>query len=203
MPEIKQNIKNGEEYVSQAFLELSLSSMVISSVEFDDCSFTDCDFSGGQIVDCKFTDCRFEKCNFSNAGLGGSRFLDVSFEGSKMIGLDWTKVSWPLVALSSPVSFSNCNISDSSFFGLNLEKIQIEDCKSHDVDFREGNFRGADFGSTDLSGSLFRNTNLTDANFIEAINYDIDILVNKIRNARFSRYEAIRLLNCLNIELVD
>ena len=38
--------------------------------------------------------------------------------------------------------------------------------------------------------------------FTEAVNYDINVLDNEIRKAKFSLYEAVRLLDCLEIELV-
>ena len=79
----------------------------------------------------------------------------------------------------------------------------IEECKAHDVDFREGDFGESNFTYTDFSNSLFNNTNLTGTDFTEAVNYNIDIYFNEIKRARFSRYEAVRLLNNLGIELVD
>jgi uncharacterized protein YjbI with pentapeptide repeats len=94
-------------------------------------------------------------------------------------------------------------MNDSCFFGLRLEELVIQECKAHDVDFREGNFSEADFTYTDFANSLFAETNLAGANFIEAISYTIDIYHNEIKRAKFSRYEAVRLLDSLNIELVD
>lgn len=79
----------------------------------------------------------------------------------------------------------------------------MEECKAHDVDFRECNLTAASFTYTDFAHSLFRKTNLARANFTEAVNYDIDIQINEIKGAKFSRYEAARLLEGLGIELVD
>jgi hypothetical protein len=50
---------------------------------------------------------------------------------------------------------------------------------------------------------LFGKTNLVSADMTEALNYNIDLHENNIKNAKFSRYEAMRLLDCLEIELVD
>ena len=90
-----------------------------------------------------------------------------------------------------------------SFFRLGLEQIVLKECKAHGVDFREGNFRGSNFTSTDFSGSMFNKTNLIGANFTNAINYNINIYLNDIKKAKFSRYEAVRLLDSIGIELVD
>jgi uncharacterized protein YjbI with pentapeptide repeats len=56
---------------------------------------------------------------------------------------------------------------------------------------------------TDFANALFGRTNLSRANFAEAINYDIDVFNNEIKAAKFSRHEAIRLLDSLDIELID
>jgi len=199
----KARFRSKTEYFSETFTGLNQASQVLSSIEFDECIFTDCDFSGVTFSTCKFSDCSFKKCNLSIVNFNSSKFSSVDFDACKMIGVDWTKAAWPLLALSSPVSFKNSSISDSSFFALNLDKIQMIECEAHDADFREANLTGAGFTETDFLNSLFRNTNLTGADFVDAVNYDIDIHVNKIKNARFSRFEAIRLLNCLGIDLVD
>ncbi len=74
---------------------------------------------------------------------------------------------------------------------------------AHHVDFREGDFSNANFTYTDFTGCLFGNTNLTGADFSDATGYDIDIYQNVIKRAKFSRFEAVRLLDSLEIELVD
>ena len=56
---------------------------------------------------------------------------------------------------------------------------------------------------TDFAGSLFNEINLAGADFTEASNCDIDVLNNGIRKAKFTRYEALDLLDSLGIELID
>ena len=56
---------------------------------------------------------------------------------------------------------------------------------------------------TNLSGAIFRSNNLTRANFQHATNYEIDLKLNTISQARFSVSESIALLRHLDIELVD
>ena len=191
------------EYLSKIFDGLNLSGQKLVSKEFDGCTFIDCDFSEAVFEKCRFIDCQFEKCNLSLARLNYSRFIDVQFRISKVIGVDWTKATWGNIVPSSPVGFSKCILNDSSFFGLELREIVMEECKAHDADFREGDFSEGVFDYTDLSGSLFNNTNLSSASFAEAANYDIDVNFNKIKNAKFSRHEAVRLLNSLGVELLD
>ena len=196
-------IESSAEYISTTFSDGDFAHGKFQSIEFDACTFVNCDFSETVFEKCRFIDCEFEKCNLSLAKLNYSRFSDVVFKNSKIIGVDWTKVAWPNISVASPIQFFHCIINDSSFFGLSLTEIILEECKAHDVDFREGDFREGVFDYTDFTNSLFSNTNLTSASFAESANYDIDINVNKIKNAKFSRHEAIRLLASLDIELLD
>ncbi len=191
------------EYLTKNFDGLDLSKKIISSKIFDGCIFNKCDFSEATLNDNKFIDCHFVKCNFSIVNIQSSHFLDVIFDECKVIGTDWTDACWPGIPLCAPIKFHKCIINDSSFFGLSLEEMVIEECKAHDVDFREGNFSEANFTYTDFTGSLFNKTNLTGADFTEATNYNIDIYFNEIKRAKFCRHEAVRLLESLDIELID
>ena len=191
------------QYWSQTFKDLDFSNQEIELKEFDGCAFEGCDFSEAILKRCRFIDCEFIKCNLSNLHIEYSKFSDVAFYESKLIGIDWTKASWPRVALHATVKFHQSLMNDCSFFGLQLQEIVLEECKAHSVDFREGDFSHANFRHSDLSGSLFNNTVLSDADFSEATAYDINIHTNNIKRAKFSRFEAVRLLDCLEIELVD
>jgi hypothetical protein len=101
------------------------------------------------------------------------------------------------------LKFYKSNVNDCSFFGLNLEEIIIDECSAKNADFREANVSGASFIHSDFSQSLFHNTNLSRADFSEASDYDIDIYENNITKAKFTRYEAVRLLESLDVELID
>jgi len=191
------------EYLSQRFDGEDYSGQVVSAKEFEDCTFTECDFSNVTFEKCDFIDCHFIKCNLSVVKLGYSKFSSVEFHECKVIGIDWTKASWPNLTIFSQVKFYKSLLNDSSFYGLDLEELVLEDCKAHDVDFRETNVKEANFSGTDFLYSLFGNTNLQRANFSDATNYAIDVTNNVIRGAKFSRFEAVCLLESLEIELVD
>ncbi|HQQ62192.1 MAG TPA: pentapeptide repeat-containing protein [Pseudomonadales bacterium] len=196
-------LADDSEFVGKDFAGLQAAKRTFSRVEFDGCTFRDCDFSEAVFSKCKFIDCRFLQCNLSVVKVPFSKFADVVFEACKLVGVDWTKAAWSSLSLASPLTFRECILNDSSFFRLALKEMVMEGCKARDVDFRECNLEEADFGYTDLANSLFNKTNLSRANFAEAVHYDIDILVNGIKGAKFSRYEAVRLLEGLGIALVD
>ena len=192
-----------KEYFSKNFSDLNLRAKKINSIVFEECYFKNCDFSEVVFFDCEFIECHFQKCNLSVAKMNHCRFTDVVFIDCKVIGIDWTQATWPSIALFSPIKFFKCIIDDSTFFGLSLNEMVIEDCKAHEVDFREGSFCESNFTFTDFTNSLFKETNLTGTDFTGAVNYRIDINYNKISRAKFSRHEAASLLENLDIELID
>ncbi len=184
---------NGFLELNQEFLEL----------EFEECEFYDCQFTESTFRKCKFINCRFIRCNLSLVKVTLSQFDGVAFEECKLVGIDWTRAAWHRLSFGTPLSFKDCILNDCSFMGLKLDEMVLEGCKAHDVDFREGSFNRASFYYSDFLHSLFSRTELQEADFSDACFYDINILNNNIRGAKFSRDEALRLLSGLEIELVN
>ena len=196
-------IKNHQDYYSKNFSSLSMTEQLIEGIEFEDCAFTECDFTEATFKKCRFIECSFSDCNLSVIKIAQSQFTDVNFERCKLIGVDWTRATWSELRVSATLAFKDCVLNDSSFFDLNLDEIKLVECKAHEVDFRNGSFCQAKFSYTDFTASLFGKTDLSGADFTEAVNYDISIFDNKVDKAKFTRYEAVRLLNCLDVELLD
>ena len=197
------SLKEKSEYWSETFEDMDFSHSTVDSKEFDGCTFKKCNFSEAILKRCNFVECDFINCNLSLVKIEYSKFSDVSFHESKLIGIDWTRVAWPKYTFSTPIKFYKSLLNDCSFYGLTLQELVFEECKANDVDLREGDFSNANFTYSDFTGSLFSNTNLSGADFTEATGYDIDIYQNKIKQTKFSRFEAVRLLEGLDIELVD
>jgi len=200
---VKTITNENSEYVNENFKGLDCVGEMFYELHFEDCLFEDCDFSEASFNACKFTECQFIKCNLSLLKISECKFYEVLCRDSKVIGIDWTTASWSSILTCSPIQFFNCILNDSSFFGLNLNELVIEGCKAVDVDFREGDFNSSNFTYTDFNNALFRETNLSSVNFTEAENYNIDIYINEIKNAIFSRFEAVKLLESIDIKLVD
>ncbi|MFB2754094.1 pentapeptide repeat-containing protein [Shewanella xiamenensis] len=203
MPMMARVASQGRYFFSQQFIALAESQSQWQDLEFEECEFQDCQFSDSTFRNCKFIDCRFVGCNLSLLKVPLSQFNGVSFEECKLVGIDWTRAAWPRLSFAAPFSFRTCILNDCSFMGLKLDEMVLEGCKAQDVDFREGKFNRANFSYSDFRHSLFGRTELMEADFSEATDYDIDIFNNKIKGAKFSRDEAIRLLNGLDITLVD
>lgn len=190
-------------YLKSSFKSLNLAGQTLTAKEFEGCTFVACNFSEVSFVKCKFYECDFINCNLSVIKVTGCSFGDVSFQESKVIGVNWTQANWPRVRLNSPLRFDKSILNNSSFYGLSLKGIAMVECKAKEADFRQADCSEANFTYTDFSGSSFGNTDLTQADFSEAINYNIDIFNNIIKKAKFSLPDAMNLLRYLDIELAD
>jgi fluoroquinolone resistance protein len=188
-------------YVGEKFTNIILEETQLEHIEFQECQFKQCKFSQVIFNKVKFIDCDFELCDLSLSKFPGCKFSEVTFKDSKLVGINWTELNWPLIKLTSPLYFYTSNLSHSSFYGLALADLIIEQCKAHDVDFRDANLNHACFVGSDLQNSLFMHTSLKHADFTDALNYNIDIQHNVITDARFSFPEVIALLNHLKINI--
>ena len=181
-------------YYQREFSKLSLEKEPIRSTDFEDCEFRSCVF-----VDCKFERCRFINCNFSECVLSAidppnSRFTDVTFSKSRVIGFDWTKTQE-----IRGLSFDSCQVNYSNFRLLKLAGIKMPRCEAKEVAFIETDLSNGDFRNTDFQQSRFFKTDLSGADFRGARNYFIDVKNNTLTKARFSLPEALALLNSLDV----
>ena len=191
-----------EDNFAESFYDLSLSGGEIFKKEFEDCTFTGCDFSHTVIKQSIFSDCLFKSCDLTLSNLVDTRFSAVRFDACKLIGIDWSMADWSSLT-QRPLIFVHSTLNSASFFGIKMTKWQITECNASEVDFREADLSEAVLTATDFHKALFRNTNLTGADFSQAKNFDIDIRTNQLAGAKFSRYEALRLLGSLDIVLAD
>lgn len=191
------------DYFDQQFSKCVASAQHFSDIEFEQCQFIECDFSHSQFSNCRFIECEFINCNLSDLNWGYSSLEEVSFVDCKLNSIQWAQVNWPQLALTSSVSFKNCQLSHSSFYELQLKGLIMTDCFAKDVDFRQANLATSDFSNTDFRDSLFQQTNLSKVNFVGAMHFNIDIKNNNVSQAKFERFAALNLLSGLDIELVD
>jgi uncharacterized protein YjbI with pentapeptide repeats len=133
----------------------------------------------------------------------GSSFRETTFKKSAVVGVNWVEASWSKSGLLESVGFIECEVSHSIFMGLELKKMVLTKCVAKDADFAEANLTQANFTHTDFAESRFLHTDLTEADFTNARNYAIDVAINTVKKAKFSLPEAVNLLRCMNIVLVD
>lgn len=192
-----------KEFFDTSFAKRDFSSSLAEEAIFEGCEFDHCNFTAARFSRCKFINCSFDHCNLSVMEITGSRFNEVSFNECKLSGTDWTRAYWPTFNLDHELRFTQCILTNASFFGLTLQGLTMSGCRLHEVDFRECDLRKAALTGCDMGGSLFGNTNLQAADFTDSWDFTIDVLNNSVDRAKFSRQEALVLLESLGIELVD
>lgn len=89
-----------------------------------------------------------------------------------------------------------CNFSD-----LNMKNTSFKESKLKNNHFTNTILKGADFNRVDLSGTIFHDCDLSSADFSSSTEYDIDPRANKIKKAKFSLPEAIRLVQAFDITI--
>jgi len=189
-----------EQYEGQHFTRYVAQERRFSGADFTECIFDHCAFIECVFYQCSFTDCHFEGCDLSLASVPGSRFTDVRFASSKLLGVDWTKAGAAAISkLFLSVHFDACMLNYATFFGLTIHRGRFVDCIAREADFREADLTGADCTGTEFTGSKFHHTNLTKADFRRATGYAIDPTTNTITKARFSLPEAVALLSGFDI----
>jgi len=190
-------------YYLKTFAGMDVAGQSLKEIEFEACTFINCDFSAATLRGLRFIECTFSDCRLNHVKLPSSRVRSVSFERCALVDINWTTLEWSRLSSAAEVSFRDCTVNESVFFGLNMDQLLMQGCKAHGVDLRETSLKKADLSYTDFNGALFGRTNLTAADFTESTAYDIDVLNNVMTGAKFSRYEAVRLLSGLDVEVVD
>ena len=198
-----QTIESNNEYYNETFSKLELNDEAFLQCEFEECEFIDCHFSSAEFRSSKFINCTFTRCNLSLLRIPYSKFNEVVFNACKMVGIDWTRAEWPTYRVDAELTFTQCFLTDASFFGLTLHSLTLSECKLHDVDFRDGDFTESTLTYCDFDRAQFMHTNLQNVDFTESTNVFLNVLENRVTGAKFSRYEALNLLESLGIELVD
>lgn len=165
---------------------------------FVNCIFQKCNFTESVWHNAKFQSCLFKECNLSLLKIDGCRLQEIIFEDCKVVGVNFFKCDTHFFSIKARNNFFQyCNFAD-----LNMKQVSFYGSKIKDCHFTATSLIEADFGETDLSGTVFHNCDLTKSDFCGAKNYAIDVRTNKVKKAKFSFPEAISLLQGLEIDIV-
>lgn len=192
-----------QEFTEQTFRKVTLEQTAVHGSAYYGCRFAFCTLREVTFQACRFVDCTFQDCDLCVLRVPETQFQDTTFQRCQLLGVDWTLAAWSQYLTEASISFNACTLDYSTFFGLALAKIKFENCRSHEVDFSEADLNHAVFTGTDLTGSRFRHTNLSHADFAGATNYAIDLSINNVKQARFAMPEALALLYGMDIVLLE
>jgi len=99
------------------------------------------------------------------------------------------------------MSFENCILNLSSFFGLKIKKTEFKNSILHEVNFTKTDLSGSIFDNCDLSRSIFENTILEKVDFRTSWGYAMDPEKNMIKKAKFKTEGIAGLLHKYDIEI--
>lgn len=173
------------------FSDLKHTSTTFRNAEYEHCTFTNCDFSKSSFLSCTFTNCTFTDCNLKIVKLDHSQLDTCSFYNCAVLGVNFSACSNFLFS----VSFDKCLLNYSVFTGKTIAETYFTDCSLNEVDFSECNLAQANFQYSDCLRAVFKNTNLSGADFSLAKNYRIDPEENRLQKAKFSWPEVQGLLS--------
>jgi fluoroquinolone resistance protein len=191
------------EYVDKIFRRVNFRNKTASQVVFDNCTFIHSAFQETIFEQCKFRDCTFQNCDLQLVRVTGSSFRATMFKESKVTAVNWAEGAWSKQGLLESIGFIDSDVSYATFIGLDLTKMALTKCTATNADFAEANLTQADCTYTNFIESRFLHTNLTEADFTNARNYAIDVSLNVVKKTKFSLPEAVNLLRCMDIVLVE
>jgi uncharacterized protein YjbI with pentapeptide repeats len=158
--------------------------------EFERCRFMNCDFSACNFIGVTFINCVFLSCNFSGAKINHVALRTVHFEQCQIKDVNFSMCD----KLIFEISFTDCTLDFTKFYGLRLKGTRFTNCSLIAVDFMGADVSEVDFDNCDLYRSEFGQANAMKANFKTSYHYTIDPVKTKVKNAIFSLPEAKGLL---------
>ena len=186
-----------QEYSDQTFEGIELEGASCAGKTFTDCRFVRCRFNRLDLTGALLIDCSFDRSELSLPLVAGCGMRQVTFEASKLVGVDFTKCSVNLFG----IAFKNCVLDTCNFSSLKLKKTAFVDCTIRDSRLIQSILTEADFSGSDLERTLFHQCDLEKASFLRAKNYSIDPMTSKVAGAKFSLPAAVSLLTSLGIKL--
>ncbi len=180
-----------------AFEHVEAEETELSGATFRECRFVACKLPRSVFRQCLFDDCEFVDCDLTMLQPFDTRLRGVSFQRSKLMGVDWTKAH----ALTFDVRFDHCVLDYGGFSAMKLNRLVATHCRAHNADFTEANLSNADFTDSDLTDAIFFHTQLTNTDLSCATGCHIDAKANRLKNTKLGIDAALRTLALLGISV--
>jgi fluoroquinolone resistance protein len=194
-PITPQRLLEEDSFENETFASLDLQGANLSGKEFYRCTFQSAHLQESRWKESKLEACVFRGCDLTRAQLAHTALRDVRFEGSKLMGIDWSVIS-----PNPELAFDECNLRYCSFVGLSMRQTVFARCTALEVNFIDVDLSDADFTGTDLSGSNFRGCTLTRADFQGARGVFIDPATrNRLKATRVPVETAVLVAQTLGM----
>ncbi|MEN0050801.1 MAG: pentapeptide repeat-containing protein [Bacteroidota bacterium] len=177
-------------FSEKAYDEQDFTTSPLPKGEYEYCIFKNCNFAEADLSKIRFIDAEFLDCDFSNAKVHHTSLQDVRFKDCKLLGIQFDSCD----AFNFSVNFEHCLLNHSVFYRMKLNRTSFHDCQLHHVDFAEADLSNSKLTKCDLLNATFDYTNLEQADLRGATQYSIDPEKNRLKGAKFSLLEVVRLL---------
>ncbi len=175
-----------EEFENETFTGLDLQRGVLAGKEFYKCVFESCLLQETNWKTAKLESCVFRGCDLTRAQLLHTALRGVTFENSKLMGIDWSSVS-----PHPELKFTECNLRYASFVRVNLRKLSFKQCVVREANFIDTDLSDAAFTGSDLTGSNIQGCTLTATDFSGATGVFFEPSRNKVKKTRVATETAV------------
>lgn len=179
------------------FRGIDYSTSPIEETDFENCHFINCNFANTGLNNLQFEDCVFENCDLSNVPIQNTAFRNIQFNACKLIGLQFDTCNPFLLSFQ----FQQSILNFSSFYRLQIPGTVFQNCTIEEADFTETNLAKAVFDDCILTGTMFGNTSLQNADLYNSSGFIIDPETNNLNGARFSIENLPGLLMKYNLKI--
>ena len=161
-----------------------IASLRIKRKSFENFDFSFCDFEASYFFNCTFKNCAFYKARFRNCN-----FWNCDLEKMEFKSTDLAHASFRADVMSfnrnnslSRVTFSKCNLTESSFVKQSLNNLVFDDCKTGFLKIDSCNINGLTVRGNCNSARMSNNRSLENLDISNAEIYDLQISGELERN---------------------
>ena len=188
-------------YECEKFENIKSDKSVFEDYEFIDCEFDGCTFDECKLLKCTFSGCQFYRCSFISIQAEYSQMKNCGFIKCNLIGIHWNDFL-PAGGIAEPIrKIQDCCLKYNTFIKMNFRKFDFTGSVITESTFEGCNVAESSFRECKLEGTQYNSCDMRKADFRDAAGYQIDIMDNKMKDARFSFPEVIRLFNVLGIKI--
>ncbi|WLP95161.1 pentapeptide repeat-containing protein [Psychrobacter sp. M13] len=156
-----------------SFLNCDFRSSILDDSQILFSNFFDSDFRNASFKNAVLYETGFDKVIFDETILINTRFISISFKGSRIEEVDLSK------AVIRGCNFTQVNAKKAKFNSLksvdddfvNFSKNNFNKANLEYAEFKNTDFRNVDFSHANITGTNFTDANLENANF-EGTNYE-------------------------------
>ena len=157
--------------------------------------FDHCRWLGTRVQNCRFNACTFDHCNFSGVVFSFTTMKDAWLLNSAFRSMAWGGLQGKSGVFQPFGKIKNCAFRYNDFSGMALNGFDWTGAELQQCTFDDTRLAGASFYGVRLGRTRFTRCDLQKADLRTAEEYAIDLETNKLKGARFSFPDVVRLLD--------